>query len=189
MTTTEKTTRTRRSSKKDAPDAVTPDETTEPTTEPTEQADDTESATDDGKGNGGGKRRFNLSVNGIGMLGSFEDASEDEVPGTAASVDVSWLYPPMNDSYNTEAAAGFPGMAWKSFIVADYEAAERALRMAADRLGYGVKVRKQAVTVDTGEEYNDAGEMVKTTNDAWKVFFLAGLKKPSKKDGATTAAE
>lgn len=105
------------------------------------------------------KTSRDLSTRGVGLVGMIEDAPEGEIPDSAKVVDVSWAYPDLRDSFERGA--------WKAFIALDGKAGDRAIRLAAQKLELGVKVR-----VETVEWEGDTGEKV----EGAKVFFLAKTK-------------
>lgn len=132
-----------------------------------------ETVTSDVKTTKRAKIHRDLTPSGIGMVGGFEDVEPDAVPASGKSVDVSYLFEPLQDSYAKAK--------WKSQVVMDVDAAERAIRLAAMKLGYGIKIRTEAVT------YEQDGETVEAT----RVFFKAGEKvvRRSGKDVETSQAE
>ena len=108
--------------------------------------------------------RRDLTQSGLGMVGGFEDVTDDNaVPATAKESNVSYLFEPLAESYTRGS--------WKSTVVQDQDAAERAIRLAALKLDYGVKIRTEAVQF---EDVN--GDTV----DGVRIFFKAGEKKVRK---------
>lgn len=110
--------------------------------------------------------RRDLTPTGLGVVGGFEDVDDDAaVPSTTNSKEseVEYLYEPMRQSYDTAK--------WKNFVVTDAEAAERAIRLAAMKLDYGVKIRQEAVQF---EDVN--GDTV----DGTRMYFKTGVKKVRK---------
>lgn len=116
------------------------------------------------------KIQRDLSQRGLGLVGEFENANPDAVPPSGKAVDVSYLFPAMGDSYENAA--------WKTQVVADPAAAERALRLAAVKLGYGVVIRMEAA-------YDDDGVLLEDT----RVYFKAVVKRTRTSAKSAKSAE
>lgn len=113
-----------------------------------------------------------LTSTGVGMIGEFEEADPDAVPASGKAAEVEYLFAPLEKSYNDDK--------WMSQVVTDAAAAERAVRLAASKMGYGVKIRTEAVSVET-----ETGEQ-----DAVRVYFKAGEKvKRTRKESAASQGE
>lgn len=80
-----------------------------------------------------------LSATGVGIIGGISDAEPEEVPASGKVADVEWLLVPMETSFSEDT--------WKSFVAMDEAAAKRSIRLAADKLGYGVTTRTEEVEV------------------------------------------
>lgn len=119
-----------------------------------------------------------LSVVGVGMIGGFEDANPLDVPATDRSKDVSYLYEPMKDSFAEWDDTTRRGK-WKSWVVTDKDAAERAIRLAASKMDVGVTIRSEEVEVMT-EDGVGAGV---------KMFFMARTRIEKPRGGSDESEE